>query len=98
MRDIKRKVASGQGFFLVEKEKVMKNDYKTLDAYLSAWLILQGFDPTLINEGTKVVFSFPPSKRLYDAITRFNAGATVEVSRFVLTVKNLKAQIFSRKR
>lgn len=73
------------------------NNYRTLDAYLSAWLILQGFDPTLINEGPKIVFSFPSSKKLFDSISEFNAGATVEVAKFVLTVKNLKAQMFSRK-
>jgi hypothetical protein len=80
---------------------IMRNgsgkDYRTLDVYTSAWLILQGFTPTLINEGQKIVFSFPSSKKLFDAISKFNDGATVEVARFVLTVKNLKAQIFSRK-
>ncbi len=71
--------------------------YRTLDAYISAWLILQGFTPTLINEGPKIVFSFPSSEKLFESISRFNNGATVEVARFVLTVKNLKAQVFSRK-
>ena len=75
----------------------LEKDYRTLDVYTSAWLILQGFTPTLINEGSKIVFSFPSSKKLFDAISKFNGGATVEVARFVLTVKNLKAQIFSRK-
>ena len=73
------------------------NDYRTLDAYLSAWLILQGFTPTLINEGTKIVFSFLPSGKLFEAITNYNNGAVVEAARFVLTIKNLKAQVFSRK-
>ena len=79
-------------------KKDLENDYRTLDVYTSAWLTLQGFTPTLINEGSKIVFSFPSSKKLFDAISKFNDGATVEVARFVLTVKNLKAQIFSRKR
>ncbi len=74
-----------------------RNDYRTLDVYLSAWLILQDFRPTLINEGSKIVFSFPASGNLFDAISKFNNGAMVEVARFVLTVKNLKAQVFSRK-
>ncbi len=73
-------------------------DYRTLDVYVSAWLILQGFSPTLINEGHKIVFSFPPSKKLLDAISKFNDGAMVEASKFVLTIKNLKAQIFSKKK
>ena len=74
-----------------------RNDYRTLDVYTSAWLILQGFTPTLINEGSKIVFSFPSSNKLFEEISRFNDGATIEVAKFVLTVKNLKAQIFSRK-
>jgi hypothetical protein len=75
----------------------LEKEYRILDAYLSAWLILQGVAPTLINEGAKIVFSFPASKKLFDAISKYNNGATVEVAKFVLTVKSLKAQIFSRK-
>ncbi len=81
---------------------IMRNgsgkDYRTLDVYVSSWLILQGFNPTLENEGSKIVFSFSSSEKLFEAISRFNNGATVEVAKFVLTVKNLKAQIFSQKR
>jgi hypothetical protein len=72
-------------------------DYRTLDVYTSAWLILQGFSPILINEGSKIVFCFSSSEKLFEAITKFTNGGTVEASKFVLTVKNLKAQIFSRK-
>jgi len=75
-----------------------RNDYRTLDVYTTAWLILQGFTPRLINEDSKIVFSFPASKKLFEEMSRFNNGATVEVARFVLTVKNLKAQVFSQKR
>ena len=72
-------------------------EYRTLDVYYTAWLILQGFTPTLENEGSKIVFCFPATKKLFDSISAFNNGATVEASRFVLTIKNLKAQVFSRK-
>jgi hypothetical protein len=74
-----------------------RNEYRTLDVYISSWLILHGFHPSLENEGNKIVFSFPPSKELFEKIEQYNFGASVEVARFVLTVKNLKAQIFSRK-
>lgn len=75
----------------------LEKEYRTLDVYTSAFLILQGFNPTLIIEGTKIVFSFLPSSKLFEAITRFNNGAMVEACRYVLTIKNLKAQMFSTK-
>jgi len=77
--------------------KESRKDYRTLDVYISSWLILQGFNPTLINEGSKILFSFAPSKNLFEAITKYNSGATIEAAKFVLTIKNLKAQIFSKK-
>lgn len=75
-----------------------RNDYRTLDVYIASWLMLQGFRSILENEGSKIVFSFPSSEKLFDSISKYNNGATVEVARFVLTVKGLKAQIFSRKK
>jgi hypothetical protein len=72
--------------------------FRTLDVYITAWLILECFTPVLEKERSKIVFCFPSSPKLFDAIARFNSGATVEAARFVLTIKNLKAQVFSMKR
>ena len=75
-----------------------RKEYRTLDVYLASWLILQGFTPTLQNENSRVVFCFSSSKRLLEALLKFNDGATVDVQKFTFTIKTLKSQMFSRKR
>lgn len=76
----------------------MKKSFTTLDAYLSGYLTLRGFTPILVEQGSKVVFSFEASDSLYQAITDYNNGATVEASRLALAIKTLKSQIFSLRR
>ena len=72
--------------------------FTTLDAYLAGFLVLSGFKPDLIEQGPKVVFSFTKTDALLDALSQYNAGATVEAVRFALTIKTLKSQIFSMRR
>lgn len=76
------------------KEKV----FTTLDAYLSGFLTLKGFTPELVDQGDKVVFVFSASDGLYQAISEYNSGATVEAVRLVLATKALKSQIHSLRR
>ncbi len=72
--------------------------FTTLDAYMAGFLVLRGFTPELIEQGPKVVFSFIRTDALLDALSQYNAGATVEAVRFALTIKTLKSQIFSLRR
>jgi hypothetical protein len=69
--------------------------FTTLDAYLSGYLTLQGFIPRLIYQGEKIVFSFDAPDELYQAISEYNYGATVEASKFAFAIKTLKSQIHS---
>jgi hypothetical protein len=73
--------------------------WTTLDAFISGFLVTQGFTPSLIsqNGNRKIAFSFPSSPELYKALNEYNNGALIEASRFALTVKALKSQIFSMK-
>ncbi len=72
--------------------------YTTLDSYQSGFLLLNGYTPKLIEQGNKVVFCFDATEELYQTISDYNAGATVEAVRFTLAIKNLKSQIFSLRR
>ena len=72
--------------------------FRTLDIYITAWLILQGFNPTLERQDSKVIFCFASTKKLVEALSKFNSGGTVEVSKFSFTIKNLKSQMFATKR
>ena len=71
--------------------------FTTLDAYISGFLCIQGFIPDLIQEGPRVVFSFPSSPKLLEAISRYNAGALVPAAQLALATKSLKSQIHSLK-
>lgn len=72
----------------------MKNAYSTLDAYQAGFLALRGHSPSLTAQGDKVVFLFESSEGLYKDLTDYNTGALVEASRFAMTIKSLKSQIF----
>lgn len=84
----------------------MNNDqqssiFSTLDAYLTGFLQLSGFDPSLkISKANdhKVVFVFESSPELYDALGAYHGGATVSALVFANIIKTLKSQVLSMKR
>ena len=80
------------------KDKEQKKVFTTLDAYTAGYLFLNKFTPELIQQGSKVVFCFDATDELYQSISEYNSGATVEAVRFTLAIKNLKSQIFSMRR
>jgi hypothetical protein len=62
--------------------------------------VTRGFQPVLIPQNgsrSKIALSFPATPELYKALNEYNSGALIEASRFALTVKSLKSQIFSMK-
>jgi hypothetical protein len=74
--------------------------WTTLDSFVSAFLVTRGFQPVLVPQygnSSKIAFSFPATPKLYQALNEYNSGALIEASRFALTVKSLKSQIFSMK-
>lgn len=75
-----------------------KKVFTTLDAYLSGYLTLKGFNPELIEQGNKVVFCFDASETLYKSIAEYNNGARIEASRLALATKALKSRIHSLRR
>ncbi len=81
-----------------KKEGHKDSTYTTLDAYQAGFLVLKGFVPSLIEEGSKVVFSFTNSDELNRALDNYHSGETVEAFKFALSIKALKSRIFSLRR
>jgi hypothetical protein len=71
--------------------------FSTLDAYLAAFITLQGIRPYLRINSHKVSFNFPISPKLTAIICEYNTGAKVDALIFANTIKNLKALVFEMK-
>ena len=72
--------------------------YTTLDSYQAGFLTLRGIIPKLIDQNGKIVFVFPQTNKLLKELAEYNAGASVEASRFAFAIKTLKSQIHSMRR
>jgi len=80
----------------------MKRDndetYSTMDAFVSAFLVLRGFKAELVHQSGKVVFVFGNSEILEQAITDYHLGAMVKAAAFAASVKMLKGKIHDLRR
>ena len=72
--------------------------YTTLDSYIAGFLLLRNHTPELIEQGSKIVFSFPLCDQLFKDLNEYSSGALIEAARFAFAVKSLKSQIHSRRR
>lgn len=72
--------------------------YSTLDAYVAAFLTLHGLIPRLVDQDGKIVFVFVQSDELSKELANYNAGASVDASKFAFTIKVLKSRIHSMRR
>lgn len=74
--------------------------FTTLDAYLSGYLVLKGFQPTLLSAkgAEKIVFAFHSTPELFESINDYNSGAMVGALHLAVTIKGLKSRIHSIRR
>jgi hypothetical protein len=77
--------------------EVHADRFTTLDAYVAGFLTIKGFVPDLVQEGPRVVFSFPSSPKLLETLSQYNSGALVPAAQLALATKSLKSQIHSLK-
>jgi hypothetical protein len=73
--------------------KTKQEQYTTLDIYLSAYLQLQGLQPSLHRSYNKVIFSFSATHQLYKLLLDYNSNMQVPVADYVITVKALRGQM-----
>jgi hypothetical protein len=72
--------------------------FTTLDAYMAAFLRLQGHVPDLLGQREKIVFQFAATDELYHDLMSYNSGALVEARSFTFMIKQLKSEIHSQRR
>ncbi len=78
-------------------EKSDLQQFETLDIYLSAFIHLAGFSPSLQIKNNRVVFIFPACDDLYRLMSNFNANVNVPVADFVTAIKSLRGQMLAMK-
>jgi hypothetical protein len=81
----------------MNKEKTEER-YTTLDAYQAGFLTLKGHVPKLIEQGSKIIFSFSIDEIFFGDLAAYNSGATVEALKLAIAVKTLKSQIHSMRK
>lgn len=69
--------------------------YTTLDSYIAGFLLLRNHFPELLEQGQKIVFSFPLSEQLLRDLQDYTSGAMVAASQMAFACKSLKSQIHS---
>jgi len=76
-----------------------KERFSTYDLNLSAFLVFNGIFPTLEkNNSGKVIFYFPTSPDLFQAMAQFNDDkTTVNLSSFISCQKALRGQMLKKR-
>jgi hypothetical protein len=69
--------------------------FSTLDLYLSAFLLISGYQPNLEVQNGIVIFTFPNDDELYKLMFLYNSNADVKVGEFVTAVKTLRGQMLT---
>lgn len=75
----------------------MKKKIPIMDVYLSAFLSMQGQQPELSKQGSRVIFEFPATKEVFTLCKAFNENPSVPVIEYVKSVRQIKARMFSMK-
>jgi len=75
----------------------LQRKFSTLDINLTAWLSLNGIEPTLENRNGKVVFLFETNEKLYRSINAYNSNELVPVNDFVTRLKTLRGKMLSER-
>ena len=76
-------------------KKSEREQFPTLDLYLSAFLSLFGVPPKLETVNGRVVFVFPSNDDLYKLMANFNGNVNVPVADFVVAIKTLRGKMLS---
>ncbi len=79
----------------MKKIENFPHTYKTLDLYVSAFLLLCGIKPDFEISNGKVVFTFPVTDDFYKFISYYNMNSDVKVADFVTAIKTLRGQMLT---
>lgn len=75
-----------------------QKNFETADLYLtSAISILLKKQPEFRVKDNRILFAFPVSDDLYEAMNQFNNGIPLNAFEFSLTIKRIRAEMLIRK-
>lgn len=66
-----------------------------LDIHLSSYLSLQGIEPELTRQGTRVVFEFPAIPEVTKMTRVYNENPSVKILDFVHHLRKLRSQMLN---
>lgn len=66
-----------------------------LDIHQAAYLNLNGIEPSLTKQGTRVVFEFPASQEINKLTRAYNENPPVPVLDFVHHLRKLRSQMLA---
>ena len=66
-----------------------------LDIYQAAYLNLNGIEPNLTKQGTRVVFEFPGTQSVFALIQKYNCNPSVNILDFVSHLRRLRSQMLA---
>jgi hypothetical protein len=70
-----------------------RNTLSIIDIHQAAYLHLQGVEPSLTRQGTRVIFEFPGSQAVLALLKRYNANPPVNVLDFVSHLRRLRSRM-----
>jgi len=76
----------------------MKKEYEKLpilDIHQAAYLNLNGIKPVLTKQGTRVVFEFPGTQKVFALIQKYNGNPSVNILDFVSHLRRLRSQMLA---
>jgi hypothetical protein len=80
------------------EEAEVKKLFSLGDVSRGSYLIIRlAKEPTLTKQGSKVLFNFPATPELYQALQDYEAGALVEAALFAQTIRRLKSKMYAFK-
>tara|TARA_B100002003_G_scaffold245057_1_gene272217 strand:+ start:1809 stop:2057 length:249 start_codon:yes stop_codon:yes gene_type:complete len=74
-----------------------KNNFTTMDVYISAFISLFGIQPALKLNNGKVIFSFNANDDLCKIMMNYNSNVSVPVADFTSAIKSLRGKMLSMK-
>jgi len=76
----------------------MKKETRTLpflDIHLSAFLVLNGIEPSLVKQSGRVIFQFPNNAQVSSLVEKYNSNPKVDVLNYVQHLRRLRSQMLS---
>lgn len=72
-----------------------KNKLPVFDIHAAAYLEFKSISPELIMQGTRVVFEFEASEKVYQLLREYQSNPSVSILDYVNVLRRLRARMLS---